>query len=1107
MSGVWALCWLALCQSGAWGQLPQARLYAVFPLGGQAGTAVDVSPTNAADLEELTELRFSHPGITATPKMQSVNGANVPVPGVFTVQIAADVPVGKYEVRARGLYGLSTPRRFVVGDNPEKLEVEPNNTSEQATPLALDETVNAKIQTGTDIDYYRFTAQAGQRLIGECLARQIDSKLDATVEVYDLTRRRLAFVRSGSRGDPLLDFKAPVTGEYLLKIYDFVYAGSEDYGYRFTLKTKPHVDFIWPPGGVPGTTSPFVLYGRNLPGGVDAGVARQGFPLQKLAVDIAVPAEPDRLDPWVAEKSTLASADGFAYRWTGPTGSSNPVLVSFASSTITAEVEPNDAPAEAMTITAPGEYAGQFQKKGDVDLFQFAATAGQSWTIEVIGQRLGQGADPYLIIDQVTKNEQGVETLKRIGNPVDDEGTNPLANVFDTLHDDPLVKFTAPAEGTYRLTLRDRYNSSRGDPSLVYRLSLRPEQPDFRLVAVPIGPAAPPQKTATPWAMGLRKGDQAPLQVIALRRDGLTAPIDVTVEGLPAGVTCREISIGTTPSAGVLVLSAAEDAAPYAGTVKVVGKAKVDDPAKLAAAAQTQTELATATTALLAAEQVVAKAQAELDAKNTALAAAKAELANAADNEELKKKVADAEAAVVTAQTQHQQAVEARGAAEQKRVTAVAAADAAEQARVAAIRELVHTARVGTIVWPGQPNIPGEPRLTETLELSVMDELAPFTISTDVHRVIAHHSRQILVPVALTKRPGFDANVNLTFVGTPPNVQVENKPIDKDKGSEVFRMFVPPNAPVGTYVMYLGTQAQVSFQRNPGKAAKKKAEFEAADQANNAALEAQKAAQAVKDKAAQDLVTAQAALKTAVDAKAAADKAVTDAQAAVKAAEDAVKAAGENADAKAAAEKQLTDAQTALVAAQKGQLDAEQVRVTAEAGVKTAETAKTKSDSDFTAAEAAAKTATAARAAAEKESQAAENAAKPQNINYFPTTSPIVLTILPAPVTVAAAPAEGGAIKQGQKLEVKVDIKRQNNFVGPVTLTLPLPPGVTGLTAAPVTIPADQTSGVLVVEAAADAAESQPANLVVRATGEFVSGDFRGPADVDQPVTLKIVKP
>jgi hypothetical protein len=53
----------------------------------------------------------------------------------------------------------------------------------------------------------------------------------------------------------------------------------------------------------------------------------------------------------------------------------------------------------------------------------------------------------------------------------------------------------------------------------------------------------------------------------------------------------------------------------------------------------------------------------------------------------------------------------------------------------------------------------------------------------------------------------------------------------------------------------------------------------------------------------------------------------------------------------------------------------------------------------------------------------------------------------------------------------------------------------------PIVIPADQTAGTLLIEAAADAPEAQLANMVVRAVSEW-----DGEAAVDAAVTLKVVK-
>ena len=65
----------------------------------------------------------------------------------------------------------------------------------------------------------------------------------------------------------------------------------------------------------------------------------------------------------------------------------------------------------------------------------------------------------------------------------------------------------------------------------------------------------------------------------------------------------------------------------------------------------------------------------------------------------------------------------------------------------------------------------------------------------------------------------------------------------------------------------------------------------------------------------------------------------------------------------------------------------------------------------------------------------------------------------------------------------------------------PLPPGMQGLAAVPVTLAANQTDGVLTIEADQETAtEGTLANLVVRATMSF-----NGDAAVDQPITLKVV--
>src|SRR4051794_4448666 len=86
-------------------ELPLARLQSVFPMGARQGSTVEVTLAGQ-DLDDVTGLRFSDRRITA----KAGTGA-----GKFVVTVAADAPVGTYDVRAVGRFGVTNPRAFVVG--------------------------------------------------------------------------------------------------------------------------------------------------------------------------------------------------------------------------------------------------------------------------------------------------------------------------------------------------------------------------------------------------------------------------------------------------------------------------------------------------------------------------------------------------------------------------------------------------------------------------------------------------------------------------------------------------------------------------------------------------------------------------------------------------------------------------------------------------------------------------------------------------------------------------------------------------------------------------------------------------------------------------------
>jgi hypothetical protein len=569
---------IAVFATSLFAQLPSPQLTSVFPLGAKQGATVDIT-LGGTDLDDADKLLFSHPGIKATPKMSEatefVKGPR-PLGTSFQVQVAADVPPGTYDVRAVGRFGVSNPRLFVVGDQEEVPEAAGNNSLEKAQELPLGAVVNARADANAR-DFYKFTLNAGQRVLVECWAEQLDSKLDATLVLYGPDGREVARQRNASFGDTVIDFTAPAAGQYAVAVYDFVFGGGADYFYRLSVHGRPRIDFVFPPSGPPGSNNSYTVYGRNLPGGQPAeGVTIGKAPLQKLTTQIAIP----------ADEMALASTSGLSlprssliehieFRLPG----SNSVAVGVSRAAQVVEQEPNNAPAQAQKITVPCEYVGQFYPQRDADWIQFDAKKGDVFLMDVLSHRLGLESDPLLLVKKVGKNDKGEEVMTDVAS-VDDPGDRNarIGGDFDTSTDDPSYKFTAAEDATYRVQVRDQFGDARLDASTVYRLVIRKGEPDFRAIVVAMPPpAGAPNQPAVPLGVPtVRRGGTVTVQLNVERRDDFKGEVAVSVEGLPAGVTCPGAVLGGDASTTQLVFTATEDAAAWAGPIRVIAKAQVE---------------------------------------------------------------------------------------------------------------------------------------------------------------------------------------------------------------------------------------------------------------------------------------------------------------------------------------------------------------------------------------------------------------------------------------------------------------------------------------------------------------------------------------------------
>jgi hypothetical protein len=555
--------------------LPQPRLLIVSPAGGQAGTAVEVTLTGN-DLDGPQKLLFNHPGIKAEPVPgTSPTTPTKPAPGGqlplmtarFKVTIPADVPVGTYDVRFVSKAGVSNPRAFVVGDLPETTEKEPNNDVDQAQKVALNSTVHGAITTPTDVDYYAFTGQKGQRVVVNCLASSIDSRLHAAIELYDRAGVRLAANHNYRDTDALLDCTLPGDGDYFVRVFAFAYVqGTAEHFYRLTISTAPWIDAIFPPVVEPGKPTQVTVYGRNLPGGrADPLAVVDGRILEVMTATVTAPAGAVALQR-LAYRGHVApvsgAMDGFEYRVRNKSGMSNPFLLTFAHAPVVLDNGDNDTPERAQPVAVPCEIAGRVEKKRDRDWYSFAAKKGDVLSIDLYGDRLGSPLDLYAVLKG--SGAKGATIVELDDNP------EAVPNQFFARGEDPpRYQFRVPADGTYLLQVSSRDADFDASPRHLYRVRLTPERPDFRLVLMP------PSATA-PDACILRRGATQFYTALVTRLDGFNSEITLTADGLPQGVTCPPQTIAAGQRQGVLVLTAAEGAPLWEGEIRVKGTATID---------------------------------------------------------------------------------------------------------------------------------------------------------------------------------------------------------------------------------------------------------------------------------------------------------------------------------------------------------------------------------------------------------------------------------------------------------------------------------------------------------------------------------------------------
>lgn len=562
----------------ALGQLPLPKLSTLLPAGSQAGTTNEII-ASGTDLDEGSSLVFSDPRVSASPKTGS--------PGTFQVIVPQEVPPGILDARFVGRFGVSNPRVFVIGDQPETTVRDLPTSPDAALELALDSACHARTQPNQS-HWIKFSARKSQRVLLRIQAREIDSRLVPDLAVFDADQRELGIARRAS----LLDFTAPADGTYRVRIHDQTFRGGDDYFFRLTLDTGPLIEFAVPPVLQAGTTNRVLVYGRNLPAAGPSRVSgSDGNPLERVAVEVVAPALDVARGPSPAfprRAATAAIGENLTLVPVRLGHHSLPVLFGLTPHAVQAAPEPSKTPpagtvstnATALaTVRPPTDFGGLFPARGENSGIRFEARKGEAFWLEITSERLGFNVDPRLVVQRILKEAaSGTETFSDLLE-LNDLEANPGGREFDLASRDVAGKFTAPEDGTYRVLVQNLFRSGPETRRLPYWLSLRRESHDFRLAAFP-----QPQPRLNDgdrqihlWTSTLRRGETRPLRIVALRQDGFEGEIELTASSLPPGISAAPARIAAGQTATSLLLTATTDAPTSAGPVTVVGKARIGD--------------------------------------------------------------------------------------------------------------------------------------------------------------------------------------------------------------------------------------------------------------------------------------------------------------------------------------------------------------------------------------------------------------------------------------------------------------------------------------------------------------------------------------------------
>jgi hypothetical protein len=573
----------------------------------------------------------------------------------LTIVAAKNVVPGIHYFRFLTPLGTSDRVALAIGELPEvhANEVIGATGGKEPRKVTLPATLVGTIQAPGDEDRYEFEVKSGEEFVFQVIGSVIGSRLDSELILSDTAGGVLTQAGEfATRPDAVLTYKFPGDGEYILSVADRLKEGGKDHYYRVNAGPLPYITHAFPLGVQAGKTAEVSIDGVNL--GTDYAIKvtspehTEGWETVPISlstpfgpvineVNLAVEDEPEILEkepnnlPVQAQLVTLpiaidghidghqkaeAKPDEDYFRFHGHKGETVTIDVAASrlGSPLDSVIEVLDEDGRAIpraTVRCLNQTTTTLADRDSRDPGIRLTSTSEIHVGDymMIGDELDQVG---FIPDQPDADVimRSFDGLRRafMGTSPDFHAVNTFAyraevlppdaqfpsNGLPVFHltwrnddggpgygPDSRLDFVVPKDGDYLVHLKDVRGLEGADFS--YLLALHDLEPDYQLASSPENPNVP-------------QGGSMPVTVTVNRTRGYEGPIEIGVEGLPAGLSATHAVIPQGQDSTVVILAAKSDVPLdlQPAKIKIVGKghanghdivrvANPDSPLQLAA--------------------------------------------------------------------------------------------------------------------------------------------------------------------------------------------------------------------------------------------------------------------------------------------------------------------------------------------------------------------------------------------------------------------------------------------------------------------------------------------------------------------------------------------